>query len=168
MKSNEKISDVFAIDFKKISDEDILLLRIQLDKECKKRKIKLTTAEIGEKRAIDFFNVTPRLDNLQRAPVGTKNVDALSRKGERYSIKTIKDGNKSGTVYPDKDKKEKQLFEHLLLVLLNEDYALKALYRFSWKQFWKVKQWDSTMNAWYVPKTQKAFKEGECVYEQEN
>ena len=168
MKGNEKILDAFEIDFKKISDDEILLLRIQLDKECKKRKIKLTTAEIGEKRAIDFFNNTPGLDNLQRAPVGTKNVDALSRKGERYSIKTIKDGNKSGTVYPDKEKREKQLFEFLLLILLNEEYTLNALYKFSWKQFWKVKQWDSTMNAWYVPKTQKAFKVGECLYERKN
>ena len=165
MKKPAKIPDAFAIDFKKISDDDLMSLRIQLDKECKKRKLRFTTAEIGETVAIDFFNSTPGLDNLQRAPVGTKNVDALSRKGERYSIKTIKDGNKSGTVYPDRDKKEKQLFEHLLLVLLNEDYQLKGLYKFSWKQFWKIKQWDTTMNAWYVPKTNKALKDGECIYE---
>lgn len=158
-----KIADPFVVDFKKFSDDDLISLRVQLDKECKERKLKFTTAELGEKVAIDFFNNTPGLDNLQRAPTGTKNVDALSRKGERYSIKTIKDGNKSGTIYPDRDEKEKQLFEYLLLVLLNEDYELSGLYKFSWKQFWDVKQWDRTMNAWYVPKTQKALKESECL-----
>jgi hypothetical protein len=164
MKKVKIIPDVFTIDFKKISDHDMISLRIQLDKECKKRSIKFTTAEIGEKVAIDFFNNTPGLDNLQRAPTGTKNVDALSRRGERYSIKTIKDGGKSGTIYPDRERNEKQLFEYLLLVLLNEDYELKVLYRLSWEQFWKIKQWDTTMNAWYVAKTQKALKEGECLH----
>jgi len=153
------------LDLEKLSDDIIVSLRIQVDKECKKRKIKFSSGDYGEKVAIDFFNNTPGLENLLKAPTGTKNVDALSRKGDRYSIKTIKDGNKSGTIYPDRENKEKQLFEYLLIVILNDDYELKSLYRLSWKQFWKVKQWDRTMNAWYLPKTLKALNEGECLYE---
>ena len=65
----------------------------------------------------------------------------------------------------DPENKEKQLFEYILLVILNEDFKLKALYRFSWKQFLEVKQWDKTMNAWYIPKTQKAIKVAESLYE---
>ncbi|MGN6196945.1 MAG: hypothetical protein ACTHOB_18535 [Ginsengibacter sp.] len=160
-----KIKDPFKIDFKTISDDDVIALRTEIEKELKRRKIKFTVGEIGETKAISFFNNTPGLDNLQRAPVGTKNVDALSRKGDRYSIKTIKDGGKSGTVYPDPEIKNKELFEYILLVLLDEDFQLKSLYRFSWKQFLKIRQWDKTMNAWYIPKTQKALKNGESIYE---
>lgn len=160
-----KILDPFEIDFKTISDDDVIALRTEIEKELKRREIKFTVGEIGESKAISFFNNTPGLDNLQRAPVGTKNVDALSRKGERYSIKTIKEGSKSGTVYPDSEIKDKELFEYILLVLLDENFQLKSLYRFSWKQFLKIRQWDKTMNAWYIPKSQKALKNGESIYE---
>ncbi|HMJ46571.1 MAG TPA: hypothetical protein VK498_04545 [Ferruginibacter sp.] len=165
MTNQLKIKEPFIIDFKNFSDDDIISLRTEIEKEFKKRKIKFSAGEIGETVAIHFFNNTPGLDNLQKAPTGTKTVDALSRKGERYSIKTIKDGSKSGTIYPDAENKEKQLFEYILLVILNEDFKLKSLYRFSWNQFLEVKQWDKTMNAWYIPKTQKAKKIGETLYE---
>lgn len=164
MKQKAVLFDPAEIDLSIISDDDIITLRTQLEKEFKKRKIKFTTGEIGEKLAINYFKSTPGLHNLQQAPIGTKNVDALSRHGERYSIKTIKDGNKSGTIYPDKEI-NKPLFEYLLLVLLNDDFELKGLYRFSWEQFTVIRQWDTTMNAWYVAKTIKALKQGECIYE---
>jgi len=153
------------IDLTEKSDDELIFLRIQMDKEFKKRLIKFSVAEIGETLAIDFFNNKPGLDNLQRSQIGTKNVDANSRRGQRYSIKTIKDGNKTGTVYPDRIKKDNPLFEYLLMVLLNEDYELKSLHRFSWEQFLLVRQWDKRMNAWYVPKTLKALKIGESIYE---
>ncbi|HMK58885.1 MAG TPA: hypothetical protein VK462_07510 [Nitrososphaeraceae archaeon] len=154
----------FEGDLTTLSTEEMISLRVRLEKEFKARGVKFSVGEIGETVAIDFFNNTPGLSNLQRAPTGTKNVDALSRNGERYSIKTIKDGSKTGTVYPDPTDKQKQLFEHLLLVQLNEAYELEMLYQFSWLEFTKVRQWDKTMNAWYVPKTQKALKEGEKIY----
>ena len=165
MQKPSKITDPFSLDFNKISDDEIISLRVQIEKEFKRRKIKFSSGEIGEKIAIDFFNNTPGLDNLQRAPTGTKNVDALSRKGERYSIKTIKDGNKSSTVYPDREDKVKQLFEYILIVQLNDDFELEGLHRFSWKIFMEVRQWDITMKAWYISRSQKALKEGECLYE---
>jgi hypothetical protein len=148
----------------KLSEEELISLRIQIEKEFKKRKIRFSTGEIGEVLAIKYFNNTPGLSNLQKAPTGTKNVDALSRGGERYSIKTIKDGGKTGTIYPDSNNKDIQLFEFILIVIINEDYELETLYRFSWKQFLKVRQWDKTMQAWYVSKTQKALNQGENLY----
>jgi hypothetical protein len=154
-----------GLEFEKLTNEEIISHRIQIDKEFKKRGIKFNVGDIGEVIAIKHFNKTPRLSNLQKAPTGTKNVDALSRNGERYSIKTIKEGNKTGTIYPDTKDKEKQLFEYLLLVQINDDYELFSLHRFSWEQFKKVKQWDKTMNAWYISKSQKALKQGELIYE---
>ena len=154
----------YQINFDELSNEDIISFRIHIENQFKIRGIKFEVGEIGETVAIDFYNNTTGLSNLQKAPRGTKNVDALSRDGERYSIKTIKNGNKTGTVYPDRDDKEKQLFEYLLLVQLSSDYTLKAMHRFTWKQFLKVRQWDTTMNAWYVSKTIKALKEAECIH----
>jgi len=154
-----------TIDFEKLSDSELFAIRILIDKEFKSRGIKFNVGEMGEQIAINYFNNTPGLANLQKAPTGTKNVDALSRNGERYSIKTIKDGNKSGTIYPDPNDKEKQLFEYLLLVQINDDYKLQMLHRFSWEQFFTIKQWDKTMNAWYISKSRKALSQGELIYE---
>jgi hypothetical protein len=154
-----------AIDFSILSTDEIFFLRTQLEKELKKRKIKFNVGEIGETIAISHFNNTAGLDNLLRAPTGTKNVDALSRRGERYSIKTLKDGTKTGTVYPDSEDDTKQLFEYLLLVQLNEDFELNSLHRFSWKQFVETRKWDITMNAWYIAKTKSALGKAEALYE---
>jgi len=164
-KNLEKVMAPVKMDFTKWSNEEIISLRVQLDKEFIRRKIRFSVGEIGETIAIDFFNNKPGLDNLQRAQSGTKSVDANSRKGERYSIKTIKEGSKTGTIYPDPINKDKQLVEYILVVLLTEDYELKSLYKFSWKQFLKIRQWDKTMNAWYIPKTIKALSKAEKLYE---
>ena len=51
----KKVTDVFNLDFKKISDDEIIALRVQIEKEFRTRKIKFTSGEIGEKMAIDFF-----------------------------------------------------------------------------------------------------------------
>lgn len=163
MSKSKKKNDFINLDFKSISDDDMYFLRIEIEKEFKKRKIIFSVGEMGETFAIKHFNSTPGLDNLQRAPIGTKNVDALSRKGERYSIKTIKEGSKTGTVYPDEN--DMQLFEYILLVLLDDDFEMMALYRFSWKKFTEMRQWDKTMKAWYIPKTKKALTQAECIYE---
>lgn len=149
---------------KSISDNDLIKLRITVDKELKLRNIKFSVGELGETIAINFFNSTPGLVNLQRAPTGTKNVDALSRDGERFSIKTIKEGNKTGTVYPGKD--DEQLFEYLLMVNLDGDYEMETLHRFSWNDFLKVRLWDKTMKAWYIPKTRKAINHAEQLYKE--
>lgn len=152
-------------DLTTVSKEDLLSLRVHIDKEFKKRGIRFSTGEVGETVAIDFFTKKPGLSNLQKAPTGTKNVDALSRNGERYSIKTIKDGAKTGTIYPDPINKDQRLFEYILLVLLNDDYELDGLYRFSWERFLEIRKWDKTMNAWYIPKTKKVILKGDVIYE---
>lgn len=41
------------------------------------------TGERGEFLVIETYNKTSNISNLQAAPEGTQNVDALSRKGER-------------------------------------------------------------------------------------
>lgn len=154
-----------TIHLNKLSDDELIHVRIQLDNEFKKRGIKFSVGEIGETTAVNFFNNTSGLPNLQKAPTGVKNVDALSRDGHRYSIKTVQVGKKTGTIYPDEIDQDIQLFEFLLLVQLDNNYELKELYRYSWKTFVEVRAWDKRMNAWYLPISTNRLQKGEKLFE---
>lgn len=89
------------MDFEKCSDDELVQGYGGLLKELKQRGIirsKNVVGDLGEHIAIRTYNTTPRLPNLQAAPPGTQNVDALSRNGDRYSIKSIT-GNVTGVFY---------------------------------------------------------------------
>lgn len=146
-----------------LSDKELLEFRMLIDGEMRKRGMSFSVGEIGEQIALSHFNDTPGLSTLAPAPKGTKNVDAISRSGDRYSIKTLWRAKKTGTVYPDVAQPDKQLFEYLIIVLLAQDYSLKAIYRFSWSQFISARSWDSRMNAWYISSSARALNIGEKV-----
>ena len=160
MKSNKSSK----IDLSKYTDENLLDLRIQLDGELKKRKIKFSVGELGETLTVGFFNRTPGLPNLQKAPTGVKNVDALSRDGHRYSIKSVQVAKKTGTIYPDVTKPDLQLFEFLVITQLDQNLQMRRLYRFSWEQFVALRAWDKRMNAWYVPLSENRLKKAEKLF----
>lgn len=153
-----------GINLSDVSDDDLILLRVRVEKEIGKRKLKFSVGEVGEKLAIKFFNETAGLPNLIAAPTGAKNVDALSRDGDRYTIKTVQKAKKTGTIYPDRRDKKKQLFEYLLLINIDEDYNLKGIFRFSWELFQECKAWDKRMNAWYIPFSNTSLKKCEILF----
>ena len=148
-----------------LADDDILRLRASLDVEMRKRGIAFSVGEMGEQFAAEFFKATPGLPNLQHAPTGTKNVDALSRNGDRYSIKTICKGKKSGTIYPDAKDSDKQLFEYLLIVQLSDSWELKSIHQLGWNDFLKARSWDKRMNAWYVAISGRALADATIIFE---
>jgi hypothetical protein len=133
-----------------LSDEDLVLLRAGLRAEMRRRGIADSVGSVGEQLVIEHFRKTPGLPKLQLAPRGTKNVDALSRNGDRFSIKTVCDGSKTGTIYPEPGDREKQLFENILIVKLADDWSLQSIHQLAWADFVKVRSWDKRMNAWYV------------------
>ena len=133
-----------------MTDAELVLLRAGLDAEMRKRGIAFSVGGVGERLVIEHFQKTSGLPKLQAAPRGTKNVDALSRNGDRYSIKTACNAKKTGTIYPDSDDKDKQLFEYVLIVRLAEDWSLESIHQLTWNDFVKVRSWDKRMNAWYV------------------
>src|SRR5437867_361894 len=100
-KDLRKVIAPIKMDFTGMSDEDIISIRVQVEKEFKKREIEFSVWEIGETIAIDFFNNKPGLGKLLRASRGTKDADAYSKKAERYTIKTIKSAIKTGAIYQD-------------------------------------------------------------------
>ena len=151
-------------DLKLISDNELISLRARVESEMRRRNISFSVGDIGEQLVIDYFNATPGLPNLMRAPRGTKNVDALSRDGDRYSIKTIWKAKKTGTVYPDPSSKNKQLFEFVLIVKLGDGWDLQSIFQISWKDFVRLRAWDKRMNAWYLSCSQRVLHENFRVY----
>ena len=139
-----------SINLTDMSEHDLVDLRAALEVEMRRRGLGFSVGQIGELLVIEHFKNTPGLSKLLRSPPGTKNVDALSRNGERYSIKTVWNAKKTGTIYPDDSDRDRQLFEFLLIAQLNDNLTLKTIYEFSWKQFVEIRSWDKRMNAWYI------------------
>lgn len=148
----------------RFSNEELIILRSALRAEMRKRGMADSVGSVGESLAIDYFRKTAGLPKLQLAPRGTKNVDALSRNGERFSIKTVCEAAKTGTVYPEVDGPGRQLFEHMLIVRLSEDWSLKSIHQLSWAFFVEVRAWDKRMNAWYVPITARVLAASRLIF----
>ena len=145
------------VDIEELSTEEIIKLYPKILKELKNRNViqsKNLIGEIGEFLAISYYNKDPNLPNLKRADASTKNIDAISRDGERYSIKSTSTGL-TGTFWglepPDSEKKDKQKFEYVVIVRFDNDYALDSILEINWNQFLEIKRWHSRMNAWNVP-----------------
>jgi hypothetical protein len=141
-----------------MADAELIALRAALHQELRRRGLAVTVGQVAEKLAIEYYNSTSGCPNLIEAGVGTANVDALSRRGERYSIKGILDARKTGTVYPDADDRNRQLFEYLLIVKLRSDWTLECIYEFDWNTFVACRSWDKRMNAWYIGASAKTLK----------
>ena len=146
-----------SVDIEKLSTEEIIKLYPKILKELKNRNViqsKNLIGEIGEFLAISYYNKDPNLPNLKRADASTKNIDAISRDGERYSIKSTSTGL-TGTFWGleplGSEKKDKQRFEYVVIVRFDNDYALESIVEINWDQFLEIKRWHSRMNAWNVP-----------------
>jgi hypothetical protein len=141
--------------------QELLDIRAAIDRELARRGISGAIGDIGERLAIEHFAKRPDLPVLVPAPRGTKNIDAISRQGERYSIKTLMKARKTGTVYPEADGNEHPMFEYMLIVLLGERCELQKIYRLAWADFLQVRSWDKRMNAWYVARSARALSAAE-------
>ena len=158
-------------DFSKYSIQDLIKLYSQIVSELKRRNVihsKNIVGDLGENLAIDFYNSTPGLPKLQAAIVGAQNIDAISKNGERYSIKTTT-SKTTGVFYglPPNGSSEEVLpkFEYIIVVRMNADYELLGIYEITWKQFIKFKRWHSRMNAWNLSITREVLAESKKIFE---
>ncbi|MFK2878722.1 hypothetical protein [Rhodanobacter hydrolyticus] len=152
------------IDLTSLSNNNLLKLYSEIEQEARRRDLSLNIGELGERLVIELFKRRTDLPVLGLASKGTKNVDALSRDGERYSIKTLQRARKTGTIYPDSENKDKQLFEFLVIVILTDSLELSRVVILSWNQFCRVRSWDRRMNAWYVGRSKRALDLGRQVF----
>ena len=150
--------------------KEIIQLYSMAIKELKRRKVIRTNnvvGELGEYLAIEIYNSTPGLPNLSPAPVGTENIDAISRKGDRYSIKSTT-GHVTGVFYglepKGSEKEDQQKFEFVILCKFTENCELEMILEMDWKTFLKNKRWHSRMQAWNLSLTKELQKQCKIIY----
>jgi hypothetical protein len=152
------------------TNDEIIHLYPQIIRILKERKVihsKNLIGDLGEYLAISYYCNTKGLPNLQRAPTSTKNIDAISRDGERYSIKsasTTSTGTFWGLNPPNSEEQDVQKFEYVIIVIFDENYMLTKIIEIDWNQFLKLKRWHSRMNAWNLPVNSKLEAVGKTVY----
>lgn len=150
--------------------EELWLAYGEIQQELRKRELARTNNMVGERGeflAIETYNSKSGLPKLQAAPEGTQNVDALSRKGERYSIKTISEpGTTTGVFYgcgDDNINVSDKKFEYVVIVQISKDYKLKRVLELTWEQFIKFRKWHSTMRAWNLSVTKSLLSEAKII-----
>lgn len=156
-----------------LSDENVWHAFAASKQELKKRGLVRTnniTGERGEFLVIETYRKDPTLPKLQAAPEGTQNIDAISRNGERYSIKTItQPGKTTGVFYgcggrdDDVDSLDRK-FEFLVIVLLDKDMMLSRMIEITWNDFLRFRKWHSTMTAWNISVTSELLKIAKIIF----
>lgn len=160
-----------SINLANLDDEDIWELYAEAENELKQRNLVRTRNIVGERGeflAIANYSKIPGLPNLQAAPEGTQNVDALSRKGERYSIKTVTlPGTTTGVFYGLGEKSDTTIsdkkFEYVIIVQIQKNYKVQRILELTWEQFLKFRKWHSTMRAWNLSVTKTLLDEAKII-----
>ena len=159
------------MDISNFQDEELIVAYGQILKELKKREIirtKNVLGDLGEFLAIDYYCKTPGLPNLQAAPIGTQNIDAISRAGDRYSIKSTT-GNLTGAFYglepKDSTEPDKQKFEYVIVCQFDNDFQLKTIYQIDWDAFIKHKKWHKTLKAWNINLSKETLADSTIIFQ---
>jgi hypothetical protein len=162
-------------EFDKLSDREVITCYSLAIQELRNRNIirtKNITGELGEYIAVDFYRQTPTLPNLQFAPTSTENIDAISTKGERYSIKTITNNGATGVFYGlpplGSNEESMQKFEYVIIVKLTDDFELERILELSWEEFVMNKKWHSRMKAWNLSYSKKLINSVRTIYSKED
>lgn len=141
-------------DLAKLTTDELIELYARIPNALKERGVIRTNnflGDLGEYIAIQHYNTTPGLPKLQAAPAGTQNVDAMSRNGERYSIKATR-SNGTGVFYglgdPASQQIDKQKFEYVIIVQFFDNFRVRRILELTWDQFLQYKRWHSRMRAW--------------------
>lgn len=129
------------VDLTVLNTSEIVSLYCKVIKELKARGVIRTNnviGDLGEYLAVEYYNNTAGLPTLAAAPIGTENIDAISRKGDRYSIKSTS-GNVTGVFYGLEPKgsiiRDKQKFEYIIICKFNSDYELEEILEMDWTTF---------------------------------
>ncbi len=156
------------MDFSKYQGLELIKIYGDLIKEMKNKNLirtKNVVGDFGEYIAIDFYSKLCYI-KLQAAPTSTKNVDALSTKGDRYSIKCTTTTT-TGTFWglgKDCPLNIKPLFEYVIVVQLDENYQPLLILEVEWDVFLKHKHWHSRMNAYHLSISKPLINDSKIIY----
>lgn len=164
------------INLEELNNEELWLGYGEIQQELRQRNLARTNNMVGERGeflAIETYSSIAGLPKLQAAPEGTQNVDALSRKGERYSIKTISEpGTTTGVFYGcgdnGDDKELEKKFEFVIIVQIYKNYKPKRMLELNWEQFLEYRRWHSTMRAWNLSVTKNLLADAKIILDNTN
>ena len=156
-----------------LSTDELIDLYARIPETLKERGVIRTNnflGDLGEYVAIQHYNGTPGLPNLQAAPAGTQNLDAISRNGERYSIKATRN-NRTSAFYglgdPKSKEIDKQKFEYVVIVQFFDNFRVRRILELTWTQFLQYKLWQSRIRAWYLGVSKKMISDTRIIVENE-
>lgn len=165
---------VDILDFSKFDGKGLIELYGELLAEMRNRGLirsKNVVGDLGEYIVIDHYTRTKGLPKLQFAPPSTKNIDAISVDGDRYSIKCTT-ANTTGVFYGiskgAKFEDVKQVFEYLVIIQLDDKYRTELILEVDWKTFFEFKHWHSRMNAYNIIVTNKLIEASRVIYKKED
>lgn len=161
------------MDLSNYSEVELIDLYSSVIKELKEKKIirtKNVLGDLGEYLVIKHYCNNTKLPNLFAAEVGTQNIDAIDKKGSRYSIKSTSNSctgvfyglNEKGSDIIDEKK-----FEYVVICQFDDDYCLNGIYQLDWDTFFKHKKWHSRMKAWNLHISRKLIDDCEIIYQKE-
>ena len=161
-------------DLTKLKDEELIELispSSDVIKELKSRNILRTkniVGELGEYYAIKYYNRLKGLPKLTLAPPGVKNIDALSREGEIYSIKCISslNGTTGSFWVPKSIEENNQKIHFLIIVILDKNYGVEKILELTWDDFMEHKKYNKRMNNYNISVTKKLINQVRIIYEQ--
>lgn len=158
------------MDFTKFSGLKLLELYGEVLTEMKNRgmiRSKNVVGDLGEYLVIEHYQKTKGLPKLQFAPPSTKNIDAISVNGERYSIKTTT-GTTTGVfcgIPENADySKTRPLFEYVVVVKLDNTYQPELILELDWDAFFKHKHWHSRMEAHHLVISKALIDDGKIIW----
>ncbi len=159
------------MDLSNQSGMELIQLYGKLLSEMRSRELirtKNVTGDLGEYIVIDYYSKIKGLPKLQFAPPSTKNIDAISVNGERYSIKCTTT-NTTGAFYGiEKDAKKdevKPLFEYVVVIKLDENYQPILMMQMDWETFFKHKHWHSRVNAYNLIITRALIEDAVVLFD---
>ena len=115
---------------------------------------------------IDYYNKTKGLPKLQYAPPSTKNIDAISVNGERYSIKCTTTNTTSAFFGIERDvdyNNTRPLFEYVVVIKLNAIYQAELILQIDWECFFK--HWHSRIGAYNLIITKSFISDSKIIYQ---
>ncbi|WKZ25887.1 MAG: hypothetical protein QY322_01105 [bacterium] len=159
-------------DLDSVSNDELWLLYANSVSELRKRGLVRTNNIIGDRGeflVVSICNSKPNYSKLQLVQKGTKNIDATSNNGDRYSIKTMSEPNKTTGVFhgmgnPGDVEIPEKKFEYLILVQIDKNYMPKLILELTWDQFLKFRHWHKTMRAWNISITKLVCNNSNILY----
>lgn len=159
------------MDFSKFSGTELIELYGKLLSQMREDNIirsKNVIGDLGEYIVIDYYTRTKGLPKLQFAPPSTKNIDAISVNGERYSIKCVT-ANTTGAFWgipKDTDINSiKPLFEYVVIIKLDKNFQPELILEIDWDTFFKHKHWHSRIGAYNLTISNALISDGKLLFQ---